>query len=52
MNIVGHVDSLWRYPVKSMRGEELKESFVRSPVFMAIAFTHFIVRRHPKDSHI
>lgn len=28
MNIVGHVDSLWRYPVKSMCGEELKESFV------------------------
>jgi hypothetical protein len=28
MNIVGHVDSLWRYPVKSMRGEELQESFV------------------------
>jgi uncharacterized protein len=28
MNVVGHVDSLWRYPVKSMCGEELKESFV------------------------
>jgi uncharacterized protein YcbX len=28
MNIVGHLDSLWRYPVKSMCGEELKESFV------------------------
>jgi uncharacterized protein YcbX len=28
MNVVGHVDSLWRYPVKSMGGEELKESFV------------------------
>ena len=28
MNIVGKVESLWRYPVKSMRGEELDEMFV------------------------
>lgn len=28
MSIVGQVDSLWRYPVKSMRGEELDEAFV------------------------
>jgi len=27
MSIVGQVDSLWRYPVKSMRGEELDEAF-------------------------
>jgi len=27
MTIVGKVDSLWRYPVKSMRGEELNEAF-------------------------
>src|SRR5216110_2497787 len=27
MSIVGEVDSLWRYPVKSMRGEELDEAF-------------------------
>jgi uncharacterized protein len=27
MSIVGKVDSLWRYPVKSMRGEELDEAF-------------------------
>jgi uncharacterized protein YcbX len=27
MSIVGKVDSLWRYPVKSMRGEELSEVF-------------------------
>jgi MOSC domain-containing protein len=27
MSIVGRVDSLWRYPVKSMRGEELDEMF-------------------------
>src|SRR3990172_1540050 len=28
MAIVGRVDSLWRYPVKSMRGEELEEAFL------------------------
>src|SRR5437867_4967992 len=27
MSIVGKVESLWRYPVKSMRGEELDETF-------------------------
>src|ERR1700736_5289253 len=27
MSIVGTVESLWRYPVKSMRGEELAEMF-------------------------
>jgi uncharacterized protein len=27
MSIIGNVDSLWRYPVKSMRGEELDEAF-------------------------
>ena len=27
MSIVGKVDSLWRYPVKSMRGEEFEEAF-------------------------
>ena len=28
MRIIGTVESLWRYPVKSMRGEELDEMFV------------------------
>jgi len=28
VSIVGKVESLWRYPVKSMRGEELKEAFI------------------------
>src|SRR6267142_1868929 len=28
MSNIGKVDSLWRYPVKSMRGEELEEVFV------------------------
>jgi hypothetical protein len=27
MSLIGKVDSLWRYPVKSMRGEELDEAF-------------------------
>ena len=31
MKIVGQVESLWRYPVKSMRGEELQEAFVGFP---------------------
>ena len=31
MSIVGKVDSLWRYPVKSMRGEELDEAFAGYP---------------------
>jgi uncharacterized protein len=28
MNVVGRVESLWRYPVKSMRGEELREAYL------------------------
>src|SRR3954469_5166273 len=28
MPIIGKVDTLWRYPVKSMRGEEMEELFV------------------------
>jgi uncharacterized protein YcbX len=28
MSVVGSVQSLWRYPVKSMRGEELEEAFL------------------------
>ncbi|MDB6147158.1 MAG: hypothetical protein JWO45_822 [Spartobacteria bacterium] len=27
MSIIGKIESLWRYPVKSMRGEELEEIF-------------------------
>ncbi len=27
MGVIGTVESLWRYPVKSMRGEELAEIF-------------------------
>jgi hypothetical protein len=28
MGVVGNVDSLWRYPVESMRGEELASAFL------------------------
>ena len=28
MGTVGKLDSLWRYPVKSMRGEELETAFI------------------------
>ncbi len=28
MGVIGRIDSLWRYPVKSMAGEELEEAFV------------------------
>jgi len=31
MSIIGKVDSLWRYPVKSMSGEELEEAFAGYP---------------------
>ena len=27
MSVVGRVESVWRYPVKSMRGEQLPEIF-------------------------
>ena len=31
MNVVGKVESLWRYPVKSMCGEQLEKAFVGFP---------------------
>jgi uncharacterized protein len=31
MSVVGHVESLWRYPVKSMRGEKLQDAFIGFP---------------------
>ncbi len=31
MKVIGRVESLWRYPVKSMRGEELQEAYVGFP---------------------
>jgi uncharacterized protein len=31
MRVIGKLESVWRYPVKSMRGEELQEAFVGFP---------------------
>ena len=31
MSVIGRVDSLWRYPVKSMGGEELEEAYLGFP---------------------
>ena len=31
MSKIGQIDSLWRYPVKSMRGEEMDEMFIGYP---------------------
>ncbi len=31
MTIVGRIESLWRYPVKSMRGEQLQQAFAGFP---------------------
>lgn len=28
MSVIGEVESVWRYPVKSMRGEEMEEAFM------------------------
>lgn len=28
MTVIGHIDSVWRYPVKSMKGEELDQAFL------------------------
>ena len=45
MSIVGKVESLWRYPVKSMRGEELEETFAGYPEFTATASSPSKVRQ-------
>jgi len=31
MRVVGRIESVWRYPVKSMRGEELQVAFAGFP---------------------
>jgi len=28
MKVVGRLESVWRYPIKSMRGESLPEAYV------------------------
>jgi uncharacterized protein YcbX len=58
MKVVGRVERLWRYPVKSMRGEELREGFAGFPgvygdrvcAFLSSAapkgFPYFTAREH------
>ena len=39
-SVVGSIVSLWRYPVKSMMGEELNASEVTRGGLLEIVFTH------------
>ena len=51
METIGHVESLWRYPVKSMRGQEIAQIFLGFAgvyVFMVIDFMHSATRRPKK----
>ena len=48
MSIVGTVDSLWRYPVKSMGGEELEEAFVGFPGVYGDRYFAFRSSARPK----
>ncbi len=48
MKVVGKVESLWRYPVKSMRGEELQEAFVGFAGFYGDRFYAFASSAAPK----
>ena len=52
MSIIGKVDSLWRYPVKSMRGQELDEAFAGFSGVMAIDSLPSKAQRARRDSHI
>jgi uncharacterized protein len=48
MRLVGKIESLWRYPVKSMRGEELEEAFVGFPGVYGDRFYAFRSSAAPK----
>jgi MOSC domain-containing protein len=51
MSLVGKVESLWRYPVKSMRAEELEEAFFGfSGVYGDRLFAFSKVPLRPRDS--
>ena len=53
MSVVGTVESLWRYPVKSMRGEELDEAFVGFNFFgAAINLSELIVSARDRTSKL
>lgn len=52
MAIIGKVESLWRYPVKSMRGEELSEASLASPAFMETGYSPLGAPGDPAGSPI
>lgn len=48
MSVIGTVESLWRYPVKSMRGEELTEALVTYGGIFGDRLYAFQSASHPK----
>lgn len=48
MKVIGQVQSLWRYPVKSMRGEELQQAFLGFSGVYGDRFYAFISSAAPK----
>src|SRR4051812_22518453 len=48
MRVVGKIESLWRYPVKNMRGEELEEAFAGFPGIYGDRFYAFQSSAAPK----
>jgi len=52
MSTIGKVDSVWRYPVKSMRGEELDQAFVGFSGVYGDRLFAFASSASPKDSPI
>lgn len=48
MKIVGRVESLWRYPVKSMRGEKLQQAFLGFSGVYGDRFYAFVSSAAPK----
>jgi uncharacterized protein YcbX len=49
VSVVRQVDSLWRYPVKSMRGEELEEAFAGFSGVYGDRYFAFKSSARPKD---
>jgi len=49
MSVTGAVESVWRYPVKSMRGERAPSS--ASPAYTATVFSPFAIPKPTSDSH-
>jgi len=48
MKVVGKIESLWGYPVKSMRGKELQEAFVGFPGIYGDRLYAFLSSAAPK----